>query len=92
MRCPTLVIHGDRDPGVPAARARAAAERIPDARLHIVGGAGPWVQRDQPDVVLDATSGFLRDINAAAGAPRPGAAELIRGFSRWWSSSLRLRA
>ncbi|QRY48796.1 alpha/beta hydrolase [Mycolicibacterium boenickei] len=66
VRCPTLVIHGDRDPGVPAARARAAAERIPDARLHIVGGAGHWVQRDQPDVVLDAISGFLRDINAAA--------------------------
>jgi pimeloyl-ACP methyl ester carboxylesterase len=66
MRCPALVIHGGRDPGVPVGRARAAAELIPDARLKIVDGAGHWVQRDRPDVVLDAISGFLRDITAAA--------------------------
>ncbi|MGW4095491.1 alpha/beta fold hydrolase [Mycobacterium sp. NPDC004974] len=66
VRCPALVIHGDRDPGVPVARARAAAELIPDAQLKIVGGAGHWVQRDQPDAVLAAISGFLRDISAAA--------------------------
>lgn len=66
VRCPALVIHGDRDSGVPLARARAAARLIPDAQLKIVGGAGHWVQRDRPDVVRDSIIGFLRRINAEA--------------------------
>lgn len=66
VSCPALVIHGDRDAGVPVARARAAAELIPNGHLKVVGGAGHWVQRDQPAVVLDAIVGFLRDINATA--------------------------
>ncbi|CRZ15078.1 alpha/beta fold hydrolase [Mycolicibacterium neworleansense] len=66
LRCPTLVIHGDRDPGVPVARARAAAALIPNGHLKIVDRAGHWVQRDQPDVVLDAIIGFLRGISATA--------------------------
>lgn len=65
LRCPTLVIHGDRDAGVPVARARAAAELIPDARLKVIAGAGHWVQRDQPDVVLEDIVEFLQGINAA---------------------------
>lgn len=56
---PALIVHGDRDPGVPVARARAAATLIPDAQLEIVAGAGHWVQRDRPDVVLEAMVGFL---------------------------------
>lgn len=56
---PALVVHGERDTGVPLARARAAAERIPDARLLIVPGAGHWVQRDRPDVVVPAALTFL---------------------------------
>ncbi|WP_243858548.1 alpha/beta fold hydrolase [Mycobacterium sp. DL440] len=66
VRCPVLVIHGDRDPGVPVARARAAAELTPNGHLKIVAGAGHWVQRDQPDVVLDAIIGFLRGLSPAA--------------------------
>lgn len=58
--CPTLIIHGDRDAGVPVARARAAAELIPHAELKVVAGAGHWVQRDQPDVVIAAMMDFLR--------------------------------
>lgn len=56
---PALVIHGDRDTGVPVARARAAAQLIPDAQLKVVAGAGHWVQRDQPGIVLDAMTEFL---------------------------------
>lgn len=66
VRCPVLVIHGDRDSGVPLARVRAAARFMPDAHLKIIGGAGHWVQRDQPDLVLDALIGFLERINAEA--------------------------
>lgn len=57
---PVLLIHGDRDTGVPVGHARAAAALIPDARLHIVAGAGHWVQRDRPAEVLAAITDFLR--------------------------------
>ena len=60
LPCPTLIIHGDRDAGVPIARARAAAALIPHAELKVVAGAGHWVQRDQPDVVIAAMLDFLR--------------------------------
>ncbi|ULP46135.1 alpha/beta fold hydrolase [Mycolicibacter virginiensis] len=60
LPCPTLIIHGDRDAGVPIARARAAAALIPHAELKVVAGAGHWVQRDQPDVVTAAMLDFLR--------------------------------
>ncbi|WKG05712.1 alpha/beta fold hydrolase [Mycolicibacterium sp. HK-90] len=56
---PALVVHGECDPGVPVARARAAAALIPDSKLKIVAGAGHWVQRDRPDIVLDAMTEFL---------------------------------
>lgn len=59
FRPPALIVHGDKDSGVPVARARAAAAMIPDAELRVVAGAGHWVQRDQPDVVTAAMLGFL---------------------------------
>lgn len=39
---PALVIHGERDTGVPVALARQAAERMPDARFTEVADAGHW--------------------------------------------------
>ncbi|MEE6166307.1 MULTISPECIES: alpha/beta fold hydrolase [unclassified Mycolicibacterium] len=65
LTCPVLIVHGDRDSGVPVARARAAAAMIPNARLKVIAGAGHWVQRDRPDAVLDAMIEFL-DANATA--------------------------
>ncbi|WP_458315568.1 alpha/beta fold hydrolase [Mycolicibacterium brisbanense] len=59
LACPVLILHGDRDPGVPVARARAAAALIPNARLKVIAGAGHWVQRDRPDAVLDTMIEFL---------------------------------
>lgn len=64
LRPPALIVHGDRDSGVPVARAREAAALIPDAELKVVAGAGHWVQRDQPDVVAAAMLGFLERITA----------------------------
>lgn len=59
LQPPALIIHGAKDTGVPIAYARAAATLIPDADLHVVVGAGHWVQRDRPDVVIDAITDFL---------------------------------
>jgi pimeloyl-ACP methyl ester carboxylesterase len=65
---PTLVVHGSRDSGVPLARAREAAARIPDARLLVVDGAGHWVQRDRPDLVTPAVVRFLETRGERNGA------------------------
>lgn len=62
---PALVIHGERDTSVPVAAARAAVELIPDARIKIIGGAGHWVQRDKPDVVVPTMVDFLDEVSAA---------------------------
>ena len=59
ITAPVLIVHGDRDSGVPVARARSAAAALPDATLRIVAGAGHWVQRDQPDAVIAAMLRFL---------------------------------
>lgn len=56
---PALIIQGDRDVGVPVARAVAAAKLIPDATLLVLPGAGHWVQRDRPDEVVAAMTEFL---------------------------------
>lgn len=60
---PVLVVHGDRDTGVPVSRAREAAREIPDARLLVVADAGHWVQRDRPDVVVPAMLDFLAELS-----------------------------
>lgn len=59
---PVLIVHGDRDQGVPVAVARAAADQIPDARLLVVPGGGHWVQRDRPDLVIPAVIEFLQSL------------------------------
>lgn len=59
LRSPALILHGDKDTGVPVARARAAARLIPDARLVVLAGAGHWVQRDRPAETLAAMTEFV---------------------------------
>lgn len=62
VRLPTLLVHGERDAGVPLAAAQSAATLLPDARLVVAPGAGHWVQRDAPDLVLATIVGFLDDL------------------------------
>lgn len=63
---PALIVHGGRDTGVPVAYARAAAQSMPNAALKVIAEAGHWVQRDAPDVVRDAMTTFLAEVNATA--------------------------
>lgn len=63
---PTLLVHGDRDSGVAVDAARRAAALLPRGELAEVPGAGHWVQRDRPSVVIPAVLDHLR---RWAGAP-----------------------
>lgn len=65
---PVLLVHGDHDSGVPIAHARRAAELLPRGELLEVPGAGHWVQRDRPAVVIPAMLDHLRRIADAAAA------------------------
>jgi pimeloyl-ACP methyl ester carboxylesterase len=60
IRTPTLLVHGDHDSGVPFARIQTAAELLPVGSLLAVPGAGHWVQRDRPDLVIPAMREHLR--------------------------------
>jgi pimeloyl-ACP methyl ester carboxylesterase len=57
---PTFVIHGDRDVLIPVENAHLIASRIPQARLHIVPGAGHGYPAQDPVGVHQLVTDFLR--------------------------------
>src|SRR5918992_930169 len=59
ITAPTLVIWGEADPWIPAARGAELAQRIPGARLEILPTAGHLVQEDQPDELARLLRGHL---------------------------------
>ncbi|GAC1325382.1 MAG: alpha/beta fold hydrolase [Thermoleophilaceae bacterium] len=85
IQAPTLVLHGERDAMSPLANARMLAERIPDAELAIIPGAGHAYLLERPGESLDVTSKwFGRHSPIAAGRARRGliasAEPLTRAF------------
>ena len=56
---PTLVVVGEHDPSTPVAAARAIAERIPGAVLHIVPDASHMAPLEKPSQVNNILQGFL---------------------------------
>lgn len=58
VRASTLIVHGEGDALVPLADARAAAERIPDARL-VTLDAGHWPMRERPERFNEIVVDFL---------------------------------
>ncbi|MDR5674983.1 MAG: alpha/beta fold hydrolase [Armatimonadota bacterium] len=63
LRCPVLLIHGDRDRLVPMAHAEQAARRIPQAQLVILRGCGHWPPRERPEGFWSALEAFLVDVH-----------------------------
>ncbi|MFC5832733.1 alpha/beta fold hydrolase [Nonomuraea insulae] len=59
IACPTLLVQGDRDAGVPPARTKAAAALIPGCRLELLEGVGHWSSRQCPDRVNALVADFL---------------------------------
>ena len=59
LRQPTLVLAGDDDPIVPLVNGRVLARRIPDARLHVLRGAGHLFLLEQPAALAEEVAAFL---------------------------------
>jgi pimeloyl-ACP methyl ester carboxylesterase len=59
VRCPALIIVGERDQMAPARNARSLAQALPDARTLTIAGCGHSLMAEAPDAVLDALRTFL---------------------------------
>lgn len=53
VRCPALLILGERDQLTPSRTARGLADALPNARTVILKGCGHALMTEQPDTVLD---------------------------------------
>jgi 3-oxoadipate enol-lactonase len=62
IKCPTLVIAGDRDTTVPLRAKRLIAERIPGARMEIIADSGHATPIDQPEVFNRLVLGFVESV------------------------------
>jgi pimeloyl-ACP methyl ester carboxylesterase len=59
LEVPTLLVHGKRDPLLPAAWASRAAEQLPDAEARLYDGVGHWAPREVPGRFVVDVTGFL---------------------------------
>jgi 3-oxoadipate enol-lactonase len=60
IAAPTLVLHGTADTVIDARNGELLAERIPEARLHLVPGRGHLLVWEEPDLVAPVVHDFLR--------------------------------
>jgi len=58
IACPTLVVHGERDP-VPVASSSAIAEAIPQGELAVIPGVNHYGFLESPEAVLASVEPFL---------------------------------
>jgi len=65
IRCLTLVLHGTEDRLVPVANAYLLADRIPNAELALLEGAGHLYHSEQPERADQAVLAFLDRVEAA---------------------------
>ena len=66
VRCPTLLLLGQRDQMTPPRTAQALAHALPHARVVQVAGSGHNLMGEKPDPVLDELVAFLGSPVAAA--------------------------
>jgi len=58
ITCPTLVVHGERDP-VPVASSSAIADAIPEGELAVVSGSNHYGFLEDPESVIALVEPFL---------------------------------
>lgn len=56
---PTLLLHGAEDEVFPVDWARRAADRIPDAELHVLEACAHWPPRERPGEVVERIAAFV---------------------------------
>jgi acetyl esterase/lipase len=83
IQAPTLVMHGERDGMAPVGVAHLLAERIPDARLEIIPGAGHAFALEAPEESLETCLAWLEErASIGPGAPRTGLAARAEPLTR----------
>jgi 3-oxoadipate enol-lactonase len=83
IQAPTLVLHGELDAMCPVGNARLLAERIPDAELVVIPGAGHACALERPDAAAAALTDWLdRRGPIGPGRPREGLAARAEPFTR----------
>jgi pimeloyl-ACP methyl ester carboxylesterase len=83
VQAPTLVLHGERDVMAPLGNARMLAERIPNAELAIVPGAGHAYALELPDVSFDLfASWYARHAPIPPGVARRGLTARVEPVTR----------
>ena len=85
IQAPTLVIHGEEDAMASITNARMLAERIPDAELAIVPGAGHAYPLEEPEASLQILKQWLERRGEIAPGTAPSARE-----ERWEPVTRRL--
>jgi pimeloyl-ACP methyl ester carboxylesterase len=64
VRAPTLVLHGTEDRVIHPDNARMLAERIPNARLVLMDGAGHVYHSERPEASDRAVLDFIRELSS----------------------------
>jgi 3-oxoadipate enol-lactonase len=83
IQAPTLVLHGERDAMAPIANAKLIAQRIPDAELRVVPGAGHAYGLERPEESRDLFVDWLDARSPiAAGRKRRDAAAAVEPATR----------
>lgn len=62
IRCPTLVLHGERDPLIRVSHAERLAKTIPGAELVRIPRCGHFAQEERPDVVARELRRFFERV------------------------------
>lgn len=62
VACPTLILTGTEDSVTPPDAARAMADALPDARLHLIPGAGHMPPLEAPEAVGAHVIAFLDEL------------------------------
>jgi pimeloyl-ACP methyl ester carboxylesterase len=56
---PTMLVHGEQDPLLPASWASRGAERLPQGEARLYEGVGHWAPREVPERFVSDVTGFL---------------------------------
>jgi pimeloyl-ACP methyl ester carboxylesterase len=82
VRCPSLIIVGERDQMAPARNARSLAQALPDVRTITIPRCGHSLMAEAPDAVLDALRAFLLQPSTSPPVHRRGPVEAVNRSER----------